>query len=187
MEILYPNCPFLWNYDDMFNQVVYEINNLDSDYNEEIKKLLKIYPDRNTILINQKIKLENTDKLILNMQTTYLSKLDCFETDEFNLKLMTNHKINLKKNVPVFIYDPHDNLEIPEYNSKNICIVKDFNIIEENKSNIPLLYTRTHTIKGIIRFSPQNNSKITFKNKNNPIFYTITEFSIILHNIIIEK
>lgn len=186
MEITYPKYPFLWNYDDMFNQVEYTMSNLQPDYNEIIKKLSEIYPDKNIVNINQTVKLENSDKLILNTQTTYLSKLDCFESDEFNLKLITNYKIDDKKKIPVFVFDPHDNLEIEKYDPKKLCIVKDINIIEENKDSMPTLYMRTHTIKNIIRFSPSNNSKIIFKNKDETQFYTITEFSIIMHNIKIE-
>ena len=186
MEINYPKYPFLWNYDDMFDPVEYNIENIKNDNNKEINDLSKLFPDKNIVEINQKISSEQQDKLILNIQTTYLSKLDCFESDEFNLKLVTNFKINYKKTVPVFVYDPYDNLQAEEYNPKNICVVKDFRIIEENLSSIPTLYTRTHTIKGIIRFSPSNNSCIIFKNKENPIFYTVTEFSIVKHNIVIN-
>jgi hypothetical protein len=184
MELNYPKYPFLWNYNDMFFPIDYNTKSIKNDHNEEISRLSELFPNKNIIEINQKILLENIDKLILNIQTTYLAKLECFESDEFNLKLITNYKINYKKDVPVFVYDPYNNLKTEEYNKKNICIVKNFKIIEENVSNIPTLYIRTHTIKGIIRFSPSNNSFIKFKNNKNPIFYTVTEFSIILHNII---
>ena len=186
MEIIYPKYPFLWNYDDMFNVFEYNIKEIKNDHNEEIIDLSNLFPDKNIVEINQKIRQENAEKLILNLQTTYLAKLNFFESDEFHLKLKKNSKINLKKEVQVFVYDPYDNLETSEYNPKNICIVKNFKIIEDNICNIPTLYMRTHVIKGIVRFSPSNNSNIIFKNKINQIFYTVTEFSIILHNILIE-
>lgn len=186
MEITYPKYPFLWNYDDMFNEVEYTMSNLQPNHDEIIKKLSEIYPDKNIVNINQTVKLENSDKLILNTQTTYLSKLDCFESGEFNLKLITNYKIDDKKKIPVFIFDPYDNLKTEKYDPKKLCIVKDIKIIEENKDSMPILYMRTHTIKNIIRFSPSNNSKIIFKNKDDTKFYTITEFSIIMHDVKIK-
>jgi hypothetical protein len=184
MEIIYPTYPFLWNYNDMFNNIEYKTVPLTNDFNEEIKNLTELFPNKNIVKITQIIKNDNINELILNLQTTYLSRLREFESDDYNLKINTIHKIDYKKKVPVFVYDPYDNLEIQEYNSQNICIIKNLEIIKENINSIPLLYTRTHTIKKIIRFSPSNNSKIKFKNNENSIFYTITEFSIVMNDII---
>lgn len=186
MEIEYPKYPFLWNYDDMFNLIEYDIIKIDKEYNEETTKLGEIFPDKSIVIVNQKIKKENIDKMILNIQTTYLDKLDIFESNESTIKIITNHKINYKKDVPIFVYDAYDNLERQEFNPKKLCIVKNFNTIVNNINKIPLLYMRIHTIKGIIRFSPSDNSKILFKNDidtENIKFFTITENTIILNNI----
>lgn len=198
MEIEYPKYPFLWNYNDMFKEINYKvIIEIENDFDENTKNLCEIFPDKNVILINQKIEKNEINNLILNIQTTYLDSLNIFETNNSSIKIITNYKIDYKKDVPVFIYDPENNiLRDKKFNPKNICIIKNINVIQENKDKLPLLYIRTHTIKGIIRFSPSNNSKINLninsdnnENNENNInlkFYTVTEFSIIVNNIIIE-
>ena len=192
MEVEYPKYPFLWNYNDMFRKVNYEvITEINNDFDENTKKLSEIFPNKNVVLINQKIEESEINNLILNIQTTYLDRLDIFETNNSSIKIITNYKIDYKKDVSVFVYDPENNiLRDMKFNSKNICVIKNINVIQDNKDKLPLLYTRTHTIKGIIRFSPSNNSEIHLKinneNNGNLKFYTITEFSIIVNNIIIE-
>lgn len=190
MEINYPKYPFLWDYSDMFNIIEYDVIkiNKESIENEEMNKLIEIFPEKDMILINQKINKDNANKMILNVQTMYLDKLNIFESNDSSIKVITNHKINYIEKVPVFIYDVYDNLKKQEFNPKNICVIKNFDTIVDNINNIPLLYMRIHTIKGIIRFSPSNNSKILFKddiNTENIKFFTITENAIVLNNITI--
>jgi hypothetical protein len=65
----------------------------------------------------------------------------------------------------------------------NIAIIKKkTSIIPEL---IPELYIHTHNVKGIFRFSPNDNSKINIKqNINNGIFYIQMDKLIIKFNLI---
>jgi hypothetical protein len=52
---------------------------------------------------------------------------------------------------------------------------------------IPLLYIHTHNIKGIFRFSPNDNNKINIrKSVTNGIFYVILDKLIVKLEIVIK-
>lgn len=186
MEIIYPKYPFLWNYNDMFSLIEFNAIKINKKYNEETVKLSELFNDKNIIMLTQKINKENINNMILNIQTTCLDKLNIFESNETSIKVISNYKINYIDHPKIFVYDPYNNIKIGSFNAKKICIVKNFDTIVKNINNIPLLYTRTHTVKGIIRFSPSNNSNILLKEDiENAQFFTITENTIVLNNIII--
>jgi hypothetical protein len=178
MEFNFPIYPFIWNYDDMYNfldynsQIIEEFNN-----DKNLDDLINIFNNYKIINVSQKILKINAKNL--SIHTWYLKKNNLFEKDDNNLKIITDSKIKFKDNVPCLVFDPNNLFERLDYHKDNLTIVKNINSIKKN--NVSKLYIHTHNIKGIFRFSPNNNSKIIFnKDINDGIFY------IILNNIIIK-
>ena len=189
MEIEFPKFPFIWDYMDMYNIPEYKVNKLIlEDYDDNIIFLLSKFKNFEIYESKQYFKSKENIKN-LNIHTWYLSQLNIFETNEKNIKIITNSKIKYKSNVQCFIFDSNNifDISIYETNSKfpNLPIVK------QNKSIIlsliPKLYIHIHNINGILRFSPNNNNKIKLKeNITTGIFYLVLDKIIIKFNILIE-
>lgn len=183
MEFNFPIYPFVWDYNDMYNYLdhsseILDKNDLDDD---NLVTLNNIFNNYEIININQKI-LKNNAKNI-SIHTWYLKNKNLFEIENKNLKIITNSKIKFKDTVPCLIFDPNNLFERTEYNKDNITIVKDINSIK--KDLIPNLYIHTHNIKGIFRFSPNNNNKIIFNSLiNEGTFYIILNNLLIKFNIL---
>jgi len=177
MEFEFPIYPFIWDYSDMYNLIEYESKILNSDtWNEDenILYLLEKFPNSQIIESKQIIKSKDSANNI-NIHTWYLYQKKVFESNNQNIKIITDSKFKFKANINCFIFDPNDifdNSKIDEKNKKfsTICIIKNKkSIIPEL---IPSLYIHTHNIKGIFRFSPNDNNKINIKdNITNGIFY----------------
>ena len=177
MEFEFPIYPFIWNYSDMYNLIEYQSKILDkNDFDEHIIYLQEKFPNSEIIESKQIIKSRQSVKNI-NIHTWYLYQKKIFESNNKNIKIITNSKIKLKANINCFIFDPNDIFE----NTKNtinekvnkfptICIIKNKkSIIPEL---IPTLYINIHNIKGIFRFSPNDNNKINIKESiSNGVFY----------------
>ncbi len=187
MEFEFPIYPFIWDYSDMYNLIEYESIQIEPiNYNEHIEYLLEKFPGSQVIEVKQSIKSREFAKNI-NIHTWYLSQKKVFESDEKTIKIITNSRIKVKSQINCFIYDPNDIFnKIEKEKSKNfsqICIIKN------NKSIIPefipSLYIHTHNIKGIFRFSPNDNNKINIKeNISNGIFYIQMDKLIVKFNVI---
>jgi len=184
MEFSFPKYPFFWNYDDMYNIINYTSKEINpNEYDEYTKLLLEKFPNYKIIKSNQIIKSKEEIKN-LNIHTWYLSQLNIFENDEFNIKILTNSKFKYKNNVKCFIFDPYNifkNLDYDKKNKKeeNIVIIKKHTSIFPEL--IPSLYIHTHNIKGIFRFSPNNNSKVILnKDSLENICYIILDKIIVI-------
>jgi len=193
MEFEFPKYPFIWNYMDMYNIIDYTSEKLDlskyeikeptepneiNELDEHIVFLISKFPDSQVICATQTISSKECAKN-LNFHTWYLSQKNVFETTDTTIKIITDSKYKFKSNVKCFIFDPNDifDKEIVQTENKfpNIMVVKKkTSIIPEL---IPLLYIHTHNIRGIFRFSPNDNNKIKIKEtiKNDCVFYVILE------------
>lgn len=177
MEFEFPIYPFIWNYSDMYNFIDYKSSQLEKEsYDENIKYLLDKFSGSQVVDVKQIIKSRDMAKNI-NIHTWYLGQKKVFECDEKTIKIITDSRVKFKAQINCFIFDPNDifdnsQIEIKEQSKKfpTICIVKNKkSIIPEL---IPQLYIHTHNIKGIFRFSPNDNNKINIKdNITNNIFY----------------
>jgi hypothetical protein len=176
MEFEFPIYPFIWDYSDMYNLIEYESKILNqNDWDENIIYLLEKFPNSQIIESKQIISKDSAKNI--NIHTWYLYQKKVFESNNQNIKILTDSKLKFKANINCFIFDPNDifdntKIEIDEKNTKftRICIIKNKkSIIPEL---IPSLYIHTHNIKGIFRFSPNDNNKINIKkNILNGIFY----------------
>lgn len=195
MEFEFPKYPFVWNYMDMYNIIDYTSETLDlskykinepneiNELDEHIIFLISKFPDSQVICATQTISSKEYAKN-LNFHTWYLSQKNVFETTDTIIKIITDSKYKFKSNVKCFIFDPNDIFdkelvftEFPNTINKfsNIMIVKKkTSIIPEL---IPLLYIHIHNVKGIFRFSPDNNNKIKIKEtiETDCVFYVILE------------
>lgn len=176
MEFEFPIYPFIWDYSDMYNIIELESKILNiNDHDENIKYLLEKFPNSQIIESKQIIKSRDSAKNI-NIHTWYLYQKKVFESNNQSIKIITDSKLKFKANINCFIFDPNDifdntNIELGEKkNISSICIIKNKkSIIPEL---IPSLYIHTHNIKGIFRFSPNDNNKINIReNISNGIFY----------------
>ena len=161
---------------------------------ENIDFLLSKFPDSQIVYATQTISSRESAKN-LNFHTWYLSQKNVFETTETTIKVITDSKYKFKSNVKCFIFDPMDIFEkeseletkttMQEKKFSNITIVKKkISVIPEL---IPLLYIHTHNVKGIFRFSPNNNNKIKIRETiNNGICYVVLEKLILKLNIKIK-
>jgi len=165
MEFEFPIYPFIWDYSDMYNLIEYETKTLDlSQFDENIGLMLDKFPNSKVVEFKQIIKSRESVKN-LNVHTWYLSKKKIFETIDDRIKIITDSRAKFKSNINCFIFDPNDvfdnsKIEIRENMNKfsTLCIIKNKkSIIPEL---IPSLYIHTHNIKGIFRFSPNDNNKI---------------------------
>ncbi len=188
MEFEFPKYPFIWNYSDMYNLINYTILNSE-EIDENINFLLEKFPNSQIINIKQIIETHEFAQN-LNLHTWYLNSLKFFETTELNIKIITNSKIKFKSNVKCFIFDPNDIFIKSEYNSNKkgavMAIIKNKNSIIPEL--IPNLYIHVHNLKGILRFSPNDNNKINIKKDiYDGIFYVIMEKLIVKFNIQIKN
>lgn len=175
MEFEFPIYPFIWDYSDMYNIIEYESKLLNlNEYDENIIYMLEKFSSSQIVEFKQIINSRESVKN-LNLHTWYLSQKNFFETIDDKIKIITNSKAKFKSNINCFIFDPNDifkNSKIKEETNKNktICIIKNKkSIIPEL---IPSLYIHTHNIKGIFRFSPNDNNKIYIKEEiTDGIFY----------------
>lgn len=180
MEFEFPIHPFIWDYSDMYNLIEFDSRTLNIDeFDLNILCLLEKFPHSQVIEFKQILKSRESIKNI-NLHTWYLSSKKIFDSNEKTIKIITDSKVKFKANINCFIYDPNDifnnitMIEQPEQNNKKkfptICIIKNKkSIIPEL---IPSLYIHTHNIKGIFRFSPNDNNMINIKeNISNGIFY----------------
>lgn len=177
MEFEFPIYPFIWDYSDMYNLIEYESKTLDlNEFDENIKFMLEKFPNSQVIEFKQIINSRESAKN-LNLHTWYLSKKKIFETIGDKIKIITDSRTKFKSNINCFIFDPYDIFDkskiVINENTKifsTICIVKNKkSIIPEL---IPSLYIHSHNIKGIYRFSPNDNNKIHIRDViNEGIFY----------------
>jgi len=177
MEFEFPIYPFIWDYSDMYNLIEYESKTLDlNEFDENIKFMLEKFPNSQVIEFKQIINSRESVKN-LNLHTWYLSKKKIFETIGDKIKIITDSRAKFKSNINCFIFDPNDvfdnsKIEIKENTKKfsTLCIIKNKkSIIPEL---IPSLYIHTHNIKGIFRFSPNDNNKIHIRDEiKDGIFY----------------
>lgn len=196
MEFEFPIYPFLWNYDDMYNLINYESNEIyTQNYDDNILYLINKFPKSKVVEVKQIIKSKEFAKNI-NIHTWYLSQKKIFESNNKTIKILTDSKIKFKTRINCFIFDPNDifnisydtNNEILKNNNKinrnsKICIIKNKNSIIPEL--IPSLYIHTHNIKGIFRFSPNDNSKINFnENIIDEIFYIQMDNLIVKFNVV---
>ena len=200
MEFEFPKYPFLWDYFDMYNLIDYESNELNLDELDEhlifladkfvgskiVHSIQTINPTNSTNSTNPTNPTNLTKNL--NIHTWYLSQLNVFEQTETNIKIITNSKFKYKSNVKCFVFDPNDIIDNTKFEKKkfpNIAIIKrKISIIPELT---PLLYIHTHNIKGIFRFSPNDNNMIKIKESvNNGVCYIVMEKLIVKLNIKIK-
>lgn len=177
MNFEFPIYPFIWDYSDMYNLIEYETKILNSDeHDKNINLMLGKFPNSQVIEFKQNI---NSRELVknLNLHTWYLSQKKVFETIGDKIKIITNSTVKFKANINCFIFDPFDIFDKSKVEINNgtkkfstICIIKnEKSIIPEL---IPSLYIHTHNVKGIFRFSPNDNNKIYIKDEiTNGIFY----------------
>ncbi len=189
MIINFPKYPFIWNYDDMYNPIIYENKIIDSneiiEYGDKyLTQLLELFP--NSTVVKQSQKIQKIEAVNLSIHTWYLTKNKLFESDNSTVEIDSESNLKFKKEVFGFVYDPNDVFDksIYQYDKKknsHITILKNLNI---NIGLIPNVYIHTHSIKGIFRFSPKDNSIIKFKeNITNPVFYVILDGLILLSSI----
>ncbi len=188
MQFEFPKFPFVWDYSDMYNIIDYKsINVIPEDYDEHLTFLNEKFPNSQIISATQVINSRDTAKNI-NIHTWYLDQKKIFESTESNIKVITDSKYKFKANVRCFIFDPNDLIDNSIWEVKkfpNIAVIKKkTSIIPEL---IPLLYIHTHNIKGIFRFSPNDNNKINIRESvTNGIFYVILDKLIVKLEIIIK-
>ena len=194
MEFEFPIYPFIWNYLDMYNIIDYNSSQLKPEaYDKNILYLLEKFPDSQVVSIKQTIKSREMARNI-NIHTWYLGQKKVFECNEKTIKIITNSKLKFKAKINCFIFDPNDifdnsliqineNIKEPTKNFSTICVVKNKkSIIPEL---IPQLYIHTHNVKGIFRFSPNDNNKINIKvNITDDIFYIQMDKIIVKFNVI---
>lgn len=189
MEFKFPIYPFIWNYSDMYNLIDYHSSQLEPGaYDENILYLLEKFPDSQVVDVKQIIKSRDMAKNI-NIHTWYLGQKKVFECDEKTIKIITDSRVKFKAQINCFIFDPNDifdnsHIEIKEQTKfPTICVVKNKkSIIPEL---IPQLYIHTHNIKGIFRFSPNDNNKINIKdNIRDDIFYIQMDKLIVRFNVV---
>lgn len=195
MEFEFPMYPFLWNYLDMYNLINYKCDEINLDKlkndNENIvdKHLLFLsnkFPNSKIIESIQTIhSIESTKNL--NIHTWYMSQQKLYDVNDSNIKIITNSKHEYKSNVKCFIFDPNDIIDNSIYEKQkfpNIPIIKKNMLVSVSESvleSLPLIYIRAHNVKGILRFSPNNNNKINIRKfVNTGIFY------IVLDNLIVK-
>lgn len=189
MEFEFPIYPFVWDYSDMYNLIEYSSTPLENkeDFDETILFLLEKFPGYKIVSSNQIINsIANATNL--NFHTWYLSQQNVFEKTDSIIKILTDSKYKFKSNVKCFIFDPNDIFDNSIYPQEkkfpNIVIIKKkASIIPEL---IPLLYIHTHNIKGVFRFSPNDNNKIKVRdNISIGIFYIVLDRIIIKFNLTI--
>lgn len=183
MIVNFPKYPFIWNYDDMYNPILYENKILDKNLIYELldpnlNDLVELFP--NYLIVEQRQKISKSDAKNISLHTWYLSKDKLFNSDDNSISIESDSLIKYKKkNVFGFIYDPDNALDKSytiETKKKNIPIT-----IIKNKSSIivpmiPQLYIHTHNISGIFRFSPRDGYGIRFNDSCvNPRFYTVLD------------
>jgi hypothetical protein len=193
MEFEFPKYPFIWDYTDMYNLINYTSTILEEEYyDENIKFLLEKFPNYKIINSKQIINSRESCKNI-NIHTWYLSQKNIFETTDSVIKIITNSKYKFIDNVFCFIFDPNDIFDnskcIQNKKYQNIVVIKKkVSLMSELISElIPLLYIHTHNVKGIFRFSPDDNNKINIReNINDGICYIVLDKIIIKFQIIIK-
>lgn len=184
MEFEFPKYPFLWDYSDMYNLIDYNSKELNlekiesnsDDYDEHLIFLSDKFPGSKIILSTQTVNLRDSTKN-LNIHTWYLSQQKVFEQTESTIKIITDSKFKYKSNVRCFVFDPTDQIDNTIFEKTkfpNIAIIKKkTSVIPEL---IPSLYIHTHNIKGIFRFSPNDNNKINIRELvKSGIFYIILD------------
>lgn len=190
MEFEFPIYPFIWDYSDMYNFIDYKSSQLEPEaYDVNIKYLLDKFPCSQVVDVKQTIKSRETAKNI-NVHTWYLGQKKVFECNKKTIKIITNSRVKFKTQINCFIFDPNDifdnsQIEIKEEVKKfsTICVVKSKKSIIPDL--IPQLYIHTHNIKGIFRFSPDDNNKINIKeNIIDDIFYIQMDKLIVRFNVI---
>jgi len=189
MEFEFPIYPFIWNYSDMYNFIDYSSSQLEPDaYDENIIYLLEKFPGSQIVDVKQTIKSRDTEKNI-NIHTWYLRQKKVFEYDEKTIKIITNSRVKFKAQINCFIFDPNDifdnsQIEIKEQTKfPTICVIKNKKSIIP--ALIPQLYIHTHNIKGIFRFSPNDNNEINIKdNIRDDIFYIQMDKLIVKFNVV---
>ena len=182
----FPKYPFIWNYHDMYNIIDYNIEEYIENSDINIIELLKIFENYKIIKTKQIIKRENIKNI--NIHSWYLSEDKIFESDDKDIILLINKRINYRKNVYGFMFDPNNIFEISYDNfhniNKNILIIKDIKNIKKDLKIIN--YIHVHDIKNICRFSPETNNLIKIKDEiKNNIFYTILNKIIVINEIFI--
>lgn len=177
MEFEFPIYPFIWNYSDMYNLIDYESRIMDlKEFDENIIYMLEKFPNSMVVEFKQKINSRESAKN-LNLHTWYLSQKNIFETSSDKIKIITDSRVKFKSNINCFIFDPNEvfdnsKIEIKDNIKKfpTLCIVKNKKSIIP--ALIPSLYIHTHNIKGIFRFSPNDNNKIHIRDEiTDGIFY----------------
>lgn len=190
MEFEFPIYPFIWDYSDMYNIIDYNSSQLEPEgYDESIQYMLEKFPGSQVVDVKQIIKSREMAKNI-NIHTWYLGQKKVFECDDKTIKIITDSRVKFKAQINCFIFDPNDifdnsQIEIKEQFKKfpTICVVKN------KKSIIPALiaqlYIHTHNVKGIFRFSPNDNNKINIRdNIRDDIFYIQMDKLIVRFNIV---
>jgi len=184
----FPKYPFIWNYNDMYDIIDYKLEEYIDNSDINIIKLQEIFKNHEIIKTKQVIKRDNIKNI--NIHTWYLSEDKIYDSNTNNIIVLINKKVNYKKKVYGFIFDPNNIFEIcsnifhKKSKNENITIIKNINNIY---INLELLnYIRVHDIDNICRFSPGTNNIIKIKadiitNK----FYTILNKIIIINEIII--
>lgn len=194
MEFEFPIYPFIWDYSDMYNLIDYHSSQLELvDYDENILYLLEKFPCSQVVDVKQTIKSRDIAKNI-NIHTWYLRQKKVFECDDKTIKIITDSRVKFKAQINCFIFDPNDIFDNSQIEIKDnikeqakkfptICVVKNKKSIIP--ALIPQLYIHTHNIKGIFRFSPNDNNKINIKdNITDNIFYIQMDKLIVRFNII---
>jgi hypothetical protein len=187
----FPKYPFIWNYEDMYNFYDYHVEEYIKDSDQNIIELLKIFENYKIVKTKQIIKKDNIKNI--NLHTWYLSEDNIFESDDKEISIIINKRIDYKKNVFGFIFDPNNIFEISydlfhnihnKDKHKKISIIKD---IRNVKKDLKLYnYIHVHSIRDICRFSPDTNNIIKIKNDiQNNIFYIILDKIIVINEFFI--
>lgn len=190
MEFEFPKYPFLWDYSDMYNLIDYtskelnldelksNSNNFDNsnNSNEHLVFLAEKFAGSKIVHSIQIVNSRDSTKN-LNIHTWYLSQQKVFEQTESNIKILTDSRFKYKSNVRCFVFDPNDIIDNSIFEKTkfpNVAIIKKkSSVIPEL---IPSLYIHTHNIKGIFRFSPNDNNKINLKETiDSGIFYIVLD------------
>jgi hypothetical protein len=180
MEFEFPKYPFLWDYSDMYNLIDYTSKELDLEEiklnpelsDEHLIFLSEKFPGSKIIQASQIVNSRDSTKN-LNIHTWHLTQQKVFEQTESNIKIITDSRFKFKSNVRCFVFDPNDIIDNSIFEKTkfpNVAIIKKkSSVIPEL---IPLLYIHAHNIKGIFRFSPNDNNKINLKESiDSGIFY----------------
>ena len=194
MEFEFPIYPFIWDYSDMYNLINYNSSQLEPEaYDENILYLLEKFPGSQVVDVKQTIKSREMAKNI-NIHTWYLGQKKVFECDDKTIKIITDSRVKFKAQINCFIFDPNDIFDNSQIEIKDnikeqakkfptICVVKNKKSIIP--ALIPQLYIHTHNIKGIFRFSPNDNNKINIKdNIRDDIFYIQMDKLIVKFNVV---